>query len=201
MSTAQSGKALDTADQKRLFSRGTPNKEDSEVPLSDKMQQALNGQINAEMYSSHLYLAMSAYFESLDLPGFANWMRVQANEESLHVDKFFAYIVERGGRVELEAIDKPPAEWQSPLDAFSASFQHEQKITVLINDLVGVAEDEKDRASESFLRWFVDEQVEEEASVDRVVKMLRMSDGQAAAMFMLDRELAARVVTPPTPAA
>jgi ferritin len=171
------------------------------VPLSDKMQQALNGQINAEMYSSHLYLAMSAYFESLDLPGFANWMRIQAREESLHVDKLFSFIVERGGRVELEAIGKPPAEWQSPLDAFSASFEHEQKITVLISDLVGVAQAEKDRASESFLRWFVDEQVEEEASVDRVVKMLRMSDGQAAAMFMLDRELATRVVTQPTPAA
>ena len=170
------------------------------MPLSEKMQQALNGQINAEMYSSHLYLAMSAYFESLDLPGFANWMRIQAQEETLHVDKLFSFIVERGGRVQLEAIDKPPAEWQSPLDAFTASFQHEQQITILINNLVGVAEDEKDRASESFLRWFVDEQVEEESSVDSVVKMLRMSEGQAAAMFMLDRELATRVVSPPTPA-
>jgi ferritin len=166
--------------------------------MNEKMQDALNEQINAEMYSSLLYLAMSAYFESLDLPGFANWMRVQAKEEDFHVQKMFDYIVERGGRVVLGGIDKPPSEWESPLAVFEAAYAHEQKVSGLIHDLVGLASDLKDRATESFLRWFVDEQVEEEASVDKIVKMLRLGDGQPVAMLMADRELAARtLVLPP----
>ena len=171
------------------------------MALSESIEKALNQQINAEMYSSNLYLAMSAYFESLDLPGFANWMRVQGREEVFHVDKLFDYVVERGGRVTIGAIEEPPKEWDSPLAAFRAAYDHEGKITELINDLVGIAHTARDRASESFLRWFVDEQVEEEASVDRVVKMLRLSEGQPAAMLLIDRELATRVVVPPTPAA
>ncbi len=165
--------------------------------LSEKMQGALNGQINAEMYSSYLYLSMSAYFEAMDLSGFANWMRVQAREEELHVQKIFNFIVERGGRVVLEAIEKPPMDWNGPLDAFQAAFEHEQKVSALISDLVALAREQHDPATETFLHWFVDEQVEEEANVDRIVKMLRMSDGQAAAMFMIDRDLAARVFTVP----
>lgn len=160
--------------------------------ISEKMQDALNGQINAETYSSHLYLAMSAYFESLDLPGFANWMRVQAREEDVHIQKLFDYVFERGGRVILGAIEAPPAEWQSPLAAFEAAFEHEQLISKGIADLVDLAISESDRASESFLRWYVDEQVEEEASVDAVVKSVRLGGGQPVAMLMLDRELAAR---------
>jgi len=165
--------------------------------ISKKMQTALNEQVNAEMFSSNLYLAMSAYFESIDLPGFANWMRVQAKEEGAHVQKIFDYVVERGGRAVVGAVKKPPVEWKSPLDAFTSTYEHEQKVTALIADLVGLAQKEKDRATESFLKWFVDEQVEEEASVDRVVKMLRMSEGQPAAMFMIDRDLSARVFAPP----
>jgi len=164
--------------------------------ISTKIQDALNSQINAEMFSSYLYLAMCAYFDSLDLPGFANWMRVQAQEEGQHVDRLFDYIGERGGRVILEAIEKPPSEWESPLAAFEAALEHERMISQLIDDMVGLALEMRDRASESFLRWYVDEQVEEEASVDRVVKMLRMSQGHPTAMLMIDRELAARVPAP-----
>ncbi len=167
--------------------------------ISEKIQTALNGQINAEMYSSHLYLAMSAYLESLDLPGFGHWMRIQAEEEQVHVTKLFNYIVERGGRVILSGIDSPPAEWESPLAAFEAAFGHEQEISDKIDDLVGLAHTEKDRATESLLRWYVDEQVEEEASVDRIVKMLRIGAGQPVALLMLDRELEGRKA--PAPAA
>jgi ferritin len=165
--------------------------------INEKLQKALNAQINAEWYSSYLYLAMSAYFESQDLPGFANWMRVQAREEDFHVQKLFDYVVERGGRVVLEAIEKPPVEWKSPLDAFEAALAHEQEITGLINDLVGLAVEQKDRATESFLQWYVDEQVEEESSAEQVVKMVKMGAGQPVAMLMLDRELAGRTFTPP----
>ena len=165
--------------------------------VSETMQDALNGQINEEMYSSYLYLSMAAYFESVDLPGFASWMHVQAREEELHVHKLFGFVVERGGRVVLEAIDKPPTEWESPLHAFEAAFAHEQEVSRMISDLVALAREQRDAATESFLRWFVDEQVEEEANVDRIVKMLRMSAGQPAAMFMIDRDLSARTFAVP----
>jgi len=165
--------------------------------LSEKMQDALNGQINAEMYSSYLYLSMAAFFESVDLSGFASWMHVQAREEELHVHKIFNFIVERGGRVVLEAIEKPPTEWKDPLDAFQAAYAHEQRVSALIADLVTQSREQRDAATESFLRWFVDEQVEEESNVDRIVKMLRMSEGQPAAMFMIDRDLSTRVFTVP----
>ena len=165
--------------------------------ISERMQDALNGQIQAETHSSYLYLAMSAYFESLDLPGFANWMRVQAKEEDVHIQKLFDYIVERGGRVVLAAIEAPPREWSSPLAAFENAFAHEQQISAKISKLVDLAIEDGDRASESFLRWFVDEQVEEEASVDAVVKSVRLGGGQPVAMLMLDRELATRQLTLP----
>ena len=169
--------------------------------ITEKMQDALNGQITAEMYSTNLYLAMAAYFESLDLAGFAHWMRVQAKEEDFHVHKLFDYITERGGRVVIGAVEAPPVEWASPLEAFESTYEHEQEVSAMVSKLVEVAQAENDRATESYLRWFVDEQVEEEASVDRVVKMLRLGDGQPVAMLMLDREMSARPEpTPPTPA-
>ena len=164
--------------------------------ISEKMQDALTGQINAEMYSTPLSLAMAAYFDALDLPGFAHWMQVQAKEENLHVGKLFDYISERGGRVVIKAVEAPPVEWESPLAAFEATYNHEEEITAMVSDLVGLSHSEHDRATESFLRWFVDEQVEEEANVDRVVKMLRLGDGQPVAMLMLDREMAARPEAP-----
>ena len=165
--------------------------------LTKKMEQALNDQMQAEMFSQYLYLSMSAYFESQDLSGFANWMRVQSDEEGVHVHKLFDYIVERGGRVSLQAIEAPQAEWDGPLQVFEGALEHERMISSRIDSLADLACEKGDRASESFLRWYVDEQVEEEASVDKVVKMLRISEGQPVALLMLDRELATRVLPPP----
>jgi ferritin len=168
--------------------------------INDKLQKALNAQINAEVFSSYLYLSMSAWFEAQDLPGFANWMRIQAKEEDFHVQKMFDYVIERGGRVILEAVDKPQSDWDSAIEVFEQAYAHEQSITARIHDLVELANEEKDRATQSFLQWYVDEQVEEEASADQVVKSLRLGAGQPVAMLMLDREMAARVFTPPAAA-
>ena len=144
--------------------------------VSKKMQGALNEQINAELYSAYLYLSMVAYFESVNLPGFATWMRVQTQEELTHAMKIYEFVNECGGRVILKPIAEPPAEWESPLVAFKAAYKHEQKVTGLINNLVNLAIEEKDHASNNFLQWFVDEQVEEEASADEVVQKLKMVD-------------------------
>lgn len=160
--------------------------------LSSTMQKALNDQINEEAYSSYLYLAMAAYFEDLNLRGFANWMRQQSNEETIHAMKFYDYILERRGRVELAGLKTPPKDWPSPLAAFEASLEHEQHITGCINKLVDLALKESDHATNSFLKWFVDEQVEEEASVDAVIEDLRRIENNPAGLFMLDRELAQR---------
>ncbi len=160
--------------------------------LSEKMQAALNKQINAELYSAYMYLAMSAYFESEDLPGMAQWMRLQYEEEVTHGLKFFDYIHERRGRVLLEPIEGVPTEWESPLAVFEAALAHEQHVTALINGLVKLAREENDYATESFLQWFVDEQVEEEASADAVVQQLRRVGDSASLLFLLDRELGQR---------
>ena len=166
--------------------------------LSKKMQEALNEQINAELYSAYLYLSMSAYFKSINLPGSANWMRVQTQEEMVHAMKIYDYVIERGGRVALEAVSKPVVEWKSPLAAFQAAYKHEQHVTGLINDLVNLAVKEKDHAVNAFLQWFVNEQVEEEASADEVVQKLKQVEKVPAGVFMIDRELGQRVFTPPT---
>ena len=160
--------------------------------LSKNLEKAFNDQINAEMFSAYLYLSMAAYFDSLNLKGFSNWMRVQFQEEWVHAMKFFDYINERGGRVVLEKIEKPQAEWKSPLDAFEAAYKHEQMITGRINDLVDLAIKENDHAAKAFLQWFVTEQVEEEASTDEVVQMLKMVKESPNGMFMVDRELSKR---------
>ncbi len=135
--------------------------------ISKKMESALNEQIKWELYSSYLYLAMSAYFQSVDMTGFAQWMRIQAQEELLHAIKFFDYIGERDGRPVLLPIDAPPKEWKSPQAAFENAYKHEQGVTARINNLVTAAEQAKDKAAVVFLQWFVNEQVEEEASVLR----------------------------------
>jgi ferritin len=165
--------------------------------INKKMEQALNVQLNAEYYSSYLYLSMAAYFESIDLQGFANWMRVQVQEEMFHAMKFYDYLVERGGRVALQAIEAPPTEWKSPIDAFEATLTHEQKVTGLINDLVYLARDERDNASEIFLQWFVSEQVEEEDSVNTILGQLRLIKDNPQGLFMLNKDLGQRVFTPP----
>jgi ferritin len=165
--------------------------------ISDKMQEALNGQLNAELYSSYLYLSMAAYFLDLNLGGFANWMRVQAQEEDMHAMKFYNFINERGGRVLLKPIDGPPTEWNSPLAAFEAVLEHEQKVTGLINDLVELALAEHDHATNIFLQWFVTEQVEEEDSAHDVIQQIKMVGEAEGGLFMLDRELGQRTFTAP----
>jgi len=165
--------------------------------ISPKIEKALNEQINAEMFSAYLYLAMVAYFHDKNLGGFANWMTVQNQEETFHAMKFFRYVAERGGRVTLEAIDKPQFEWASPLAAMEAAQKHEAYITGRINDLMNLAIKEKDHASANLLNWFVAEQVEEEDSVNEVVQKLRLLGSDGGGLFMMDRDMATRVFTPP----
>lgn len=165
--------------------------------ISKKMQDALNGQLNAELYSSYLYLSMGAYFESTNLKGFANWMRVQAQEELMHAMKFYDYVNERGGIVTLGKIEGPPAGWKSPLDVFTYTYKHEQKVTKLINDLVSLAISENDYATNSFLQWFIDEQVEEESSASDIVQKLKIIGDDGGSLYMMDQELSKRVFVPP----
>ncbi len=169
--------------------------------VNKKIEGALNQQLNAELYSSYLYLSMSAYFQSINLPGFANWMRVQAQEELVHAMKFYDFINERGGRVMLQEVKAPPTEWSSPHDVFENAYKHEQKVTGLINDLVNLAVGERDHATNIFLQWFVTEQVEEEASADEVVQKLKLVGDDNAGLFMLDGEMGQRVFTPPAASA
>ena len=160
--------------------------------LTEKMQTALNGQLNAELYSSYLYLSMNAYFKSVNLDGFANWMYYQAQEELEHSLKFYDFIIQRGGKVQLQQIAAPPTEWNSPLAVFEATLKHEQKVTGLINDLVDVAHEERDHATNIFLQWFVSEQVEEEESVGGVLEQLKLLGDAKGGLFMIDRELSKR---------
>lgn len=162
------------------------------MELSKTMEEALNSQVNAELYSAYVYLAMAAYFESMDLSGFAVWMRAQAQEEVAHAMKIYDYVIDRAGRVRLTTIDGPPTEWDSPLAAFEAALKHEQHVTNLIHGLVEKALAEKDYPSKSMLDWFVDEQVEEEASAGAIVAKLRMVGGDVPALLILDRELGER---------
>jgi ferritin len=160
--------------------------------LRKKVQDALNAQLVAEYYSSYLYLSMSAYFENQTLKGFAHWMRVQAQEEMTHAMKFYDHIVDRLGRVELKPVDGPKTEWRSPLAAFQEAHAHEVKVTAMINDLLELANKEKDTATAAFLQWFVTEQVEEEAQTDEIVQKLKLVGDVAPALLMLDAVLGQR---------
>ncbi len=165
--------------------------------ISKKMQEALNGQVAAEFYSAYLYLSMSAYLESIDLKGFANWMRVQYQEEVSHAEKIFDHVIERDGRAVVKAWEAPPAEWKLALDVFETAYKHEQKVTGLINGLVDQALAEKDHATYNFLQWFVNEQVEEEASVKTIVQQLKLLGDSRAGLFQIDRELGQRTFVSP----
>jgi len=169
--------------------------------LKEKMLNALNEQINAEQYSAFLYLSMSAYLQEKGLPGFANWMYVQYQEELSHANKFFNYIVERGSKVEIKAIKQMPNTWDGIIDIYEATQEHEQLVTGLINDLMEIAIEEKDHATQSFLQWFVDEQVEEEANVQEILDTLKLINGQGNGIFMLDREMRQRTFVDETQAA
>jgi ferritin len=161
--------------------------------ISKKTQTELNKQINAEMYSAYLYLSMSAYFETLNLSGFANWTYIQYQEEMTHAMKIYHFVIGRGGRVELDAIEAPKKEWKGSLDVMKEVYAHEQKVTGMINDLVDLAIQEKDHATNNFLQWFVAEQVEEEANADEIVSELEFIGDNKQALLMLDRELRGRV--------
>jgi ferritin len=164
--------------------------------LTEKVQNALNDQFNAELYSSYLYLSMHAYFKSINLDGFANWMYQQAKEELLHAMKFYNFINQRGGRAKTAAVAEPPSEWDSPLAVFEETYSHEQKVTGLINDLVEIANEAHDHATQIFLQWFVTEQIEEEENASGVLEQLKLMQGHVGGLFMIDRELEKR--TSPT---
>ena len=162
------------------------------MEFNDKLEQAFNDQIQAEMYSSYLYLSMSAYFESINMPGFAHWMRVQTHEEQEHAMKLYKYVVERGGRVALQAIQQPPVDFGSTLAVAEMTYAHEQKVSALIYKLYDLAAEVGDHAASVFLQWYISEQVEEEDNTRTIVDQLNMIGEHSMGLIMLDRQLAAR---------
>lgn len=166
--------------------------------ISKKLVDAFNEQINKELFSEYFYLAMAAWLEAENLPGCANFFKIQVQEERFHAMKMYDYVNERGGRVILKAIDQPEIEFKSALEIFEKAYEHEQLVTSLINNLMEVAIEEKDHATKSFLNWFIDEQVEEEASMDAIVGKLKMIGGNGHGMLMVDNDLGQRVFNAPT---
>jgi len=160
--------------------------------LSKRMEEELNKQINAEFWSAFLYLSMFAFFQNKNLTGFANWMKVQYQEETTHAMKIFDYVNERGGRVLLQPIAAVDTKWEDETDVFETTLKHEQKVTSLINNLVNIAIEEKDHATNNMLQWFVEEQVEEESNADEILQQLKMLKGNPHGILMLDRELKQR---------
>ena len=160
--------------------------------INHTVQDAVNEQINKELYSSYLYLSMAAYFETANLPGFAHWMRLQADEELAHAMKFFDYLIERGGSVTLKAIDAPIKEWKTSLACFEQVLAHEQKVTASINSLYDLAQKEREFPTQIMLQWFITEQVEEEKNATEIVEGLKLIDARGTAVFMLDHRLAKR---------
>lgn len=165
--------------------------------IHKKMEKAINEQINWELYSAYLYFAMAAYFDSINLKGFSSWMRVQAMEEQTHTKRFYDFLTARGGKVILSAIKSPPVEWKSPLEVFQETLKHEQHVTGRINALVDLSAKLKDHATNSFLQWFIDEQVEEESSADEVIQSLKLNANNPGGLFLIDKELAQRTFVPP----
>lgn len=166
--------------------------------INKKLEEAFNKQINAEFYSAYLYLSMSSYFEKENFSGFAKWMRVQFEEEQFHALKMYDYVIERGGVVKLDAIERPKTDWESIIDVFEDTLNHERLVTSLINEVADVADEVKDRAALSFLQWFIDEQVEEESNAENILNQLKFIDGKGHGVLMLDRELGSRVFVEPT---
>ncbi len=162
--------------------------------ITERMANELNKQINAELFSSYLYLSMAAYFENAGFKGFANWMRAQSQEEYEHAMKFYEYLISVEGKVELEAIEKPKNQWDSPLAVFEAAKEHEIYVTNLINNLVAVSLEEKDYATNIFLQWFVTEQIEEVATVSEIIDKFKMIGERKESLYFLDKELGARQI-------
>ncbi|OIO02724.1 MAG: ferritin [Elusimicrobia bacterium CG_4_10_14_0_2_um_filter_56_8] len=163
------------------------------MKISKKVEEAINKQINAEIYSAYLYLGMSARFTELNLKGMANWLYVQAQEEMTHAMKFYRFNLERGGHAKLPAIEGVRDDWKTPLEMFEAAYEHEQKVSAMINNIVDIALAERDHASASMLTWFVDEQVEEEANASEIADKLKLIGESKEGLFMLDKELSTRV--------
>jgi len=159
------------------------------MEIPKKIENAFNNQINKELSSAYIYLSMAAYFDAENLEGMGAWMKNQAKEEIGHAMKFYKHIIDRDGKVVLEAVEKQTTPWKSPLNAFETAYKHEQFITREIHKLVELAQAEKDKAAESMLQWFVDEQVEEEATTDKIVKRLKLIRDDTAGLLMLDKEL------------
>jgi ferritin len=166
--------------------------------LSERMVEALNEQIKNEIYSAYLYLSISAYSTFKGLDGFANWFMVQYQEEMTHAMKIYDYVNDQGGKVKLMAIKQPPAEFGSPIEMFEKTLKHEKFVTKCINDLVDLAIKEKDHATKIFLQWFVTEQIEEEANDNQIICKLKLVGEKGNGLFMIDKELAARVFTSPS---
>jgi ferritin len=164
----------------------------TESVMNEKIEKQLNAQINAETFSAYLYMSMSAWFKANGFDGFSAWMNAQAMEELQHAQKFWDFVFQRGGKVELTAVDAPKTTWESPLEIFEDALAHERKVTALINDLVDSAMEQRDHATNIFLQWFVTEQVEEEESAGDVVAKLKMLEDSKEGLFMLDRELGRR---------
>ncbi len=162
--------------------------------LNEKMEEALNSQLNFEIYSAYIYFSMSAYFLSVKLPGFAQWMRAQTQEEMIHTMKFYDYINEREGRIKLQQIDGPATEWESPLKAFENALNHEKIVTGRINDMVTLAIEVKDQVTNNFLQWYVKEQVEEEESVGGVVEKIKTIGDETSGLQKIDQELSTRAL-------
>ncbi|MCK5147270.1 ferritin [bacterium] len=165
--------------------------------ISKKLEQAINEQINKELFSEYLYLSMASYCSSIGLDGFENFFLVQVEEERFHAMKMYKFLNERGGRVIMKAIDQPETQFESALQVLEKTYEHEQYVSKLINELMDLAIAENDHAAKSFLNWFVDEQVEEEASMENILNKLKLIGGEGNGLLMLDKELAARVFTPP----
>lgn len=160
--------------------------------ISKTLQDAINEQINKELYSSYLYLSMAAHLEAASLPGFAHWMRAQYQEEVAHAMKFFDFVIDRGGKVVLKAIDQPQTEWKTNLELFEMVYEHEQKVTGMINALYELALKEKDYPTQVLLHWYIDEQVEEEKNASQIVDQLKMIEARGTAVLMLDKQLGKR---------
>lgn len=162
--------------------------------INERMLKALNEQITEETYSAYLYQSMSAYLDFKGLKGFSHWMDMQTQEELIHSRKFYDYILERGGQVKLDTIKAPPHDFGTPLEIFEAALEHEEYITGKINDLVDLAQELKDHATFNFLQWFVEEQVEEEATTGEMVDKLTLVSDHTGALFQLDKELGTRAM-------
>ncbi|MGE5446850.1 MAG: ferritin [Bacteroidales bacterium] len=168
--------------------------------IKKEVLDAINEQINAETYSAYMYLSMAAYFEEMGLSGFSNWMKVQYQEESAHALKFFNYITERNGKVVLKAVAQVPVDFNGIVDVFEQTLKHENNVTEKINNLMNIAVSASDHATQSFLKWFIDEQVEEEANVEKILATLKLINGEGNGIFMMDREMSQRVFVDPNAA-